>query len=54
MKHMQSGDDRKSPLPFRVNAKTGETGSLFDNQGSGKKDGACTIYGKLDRHADAF
>ncbi len=37
MKHLQSGDDRKSPLPFRVNAKTGETGSLFDNQGSGKK-----------------
>jgi hypothetical protein len=37
MKHMQPGDDRKSPLPFRVNAKTGETGSLFDNQGSGKR-----------------
>jgi hypothetical protein len=37
IKHLQSGDDRKSPLPFRVNAKTGETGSLFDNQGSGKK-----------------
>jgi hypothetical protein len=36
MKHMQAGDDRKSPLPFRVNARTGETGSLFDNQGSGK------------------
>ena len=37
MKHMQTGDERKSPLPFRVNAKTGETGSLFDNMGSGKK-----------------
>ncbi len=34
---MQPGDDMKSPLPFRVNAKTGETGSLFDNQGSGKR-----------------
>lgn len=31
------GDSLKSPLPFRVNAKTGETGSLFDNMGSGKK-----------------
>jgi hypothetical protein len=37
LKHMQPGDDKKSPLPFRVNAKTGETGSLFDNQGSGKR-----------------
>jgi hypothetical protein len=36
MRHMQAGDEKKSPLPFRVNAKTGETGSLFDNQGSGK------------------
>ncbi len=36
MKHMQKGDENKSPLPFRVNAKTGETGSLFDNMGSGK------------------
>jgi hypothetical protein len=35
--HMQAGDSIKSPLPFRVNAITGETGSLFDNQGSGKK-----------------
>jgi hypothetical protein len=31
------GDSMKSPLPFRVNAKTGETGSLFDNMGSGIK-----------------
>jgi hypothetical protein len=37
MSHMQAGDDRKSPLPFRVNARTGETGMLFDNQGSGRK-----------------
>jgi hypothetical protein len=37
MKHMQKGDERKSPLPFRVNAKTGATGSLFDNTGSGQK-----------------
>jgi hypothetical protein len=35
--HVQKGDDKMSPLPFRVNAKTGETGSLFDNKGSGKK-----------------
>ena len=34
---MQPGDDTMSPLPFRVNAKTGQTGSLFDNQGSGKR-----------------
>jgi len=33
----EAGDSVKSPLPFRVNAKTGETGSLFDNMGSGKK-----------------
>ena len=31
------GDSIRSPLPFRVNAKTGETGSLFDNTGSGEK-----------------
>jgi hypothetical protein len=37
MSHLQAGDEKKSPLPFRVNAKTGETGSLFDNQGSGKR-----------------
>jgi hypothetical protein len=36
-KHIREGDDRRSPLPFRVNAKTGETGSLFDNMGSGKR-----------------
>lgn len=34
---LSTGDSIKSPLPFRVNAKTGETGSLFDNMGSGKK-----------------
>jgi hypothetical protein len=37
MKHLQPGNNKRSPLPFRVNAKTGETGSLFDNTGSGKK-----------------
>jgi hypothetical protein len=36
--HIIKGDSLRSPLPFRVNAKTGETGSLFDNMGSGKKD----------------
>jgi hypothetical protein len=35
--HIQKGDSLRSPLPFRVNAATGETGSLFDNMGSGKK-----------------
>jgi len=30
------GNNEKSPLPFRVNAKTGKTGSFFDNSGSGK------------------
>jgi hypothetical protein len=35
--HVINGDSTRSPLPFRVNAKTGETGSLFDNMGSGKK-----------------
>ncbi len=33
----EKGDSLRSPLPFRVNARTGETGSLFDNMGSGKK-----------------
>ena len=31
MENLIAGDDKKSPLPFRVNAKTGETGSFFDN-----------------------
>jgi len=31
------GDSLKSPLPFRVNAKTGETGLLFSNTIPGKK-----------------
>jgi hypothetical protein len=35
--HIIKGDSMRSPLPFRVNSKTGETGSLFDNMGSGKK-----------------
>ncbi len=35
--YVKKGDSARSPLPFRVNAKTGETGSLFDNMGSGKK-----------------
>jgi hypothetical protein len=32
-----SGDSLSSPLPFRVNGKTGELGSFLDNNGSGKK-----------------
>ncbi len=34
---IENGDSLRSPLPFRVNAKTGETGSLFENNFSGKK-----------------
>jgi hypothetical protein len=30
------GDSLKSPLPFRVNARTGEIGSFLDNNNSGK------------------
>ncbi len=37
MSKIQIGDGTRSPLPFRVNARTGETGSLFDNMGSGKR-----------------
>jgi len=33
----QKGDSLSSPLPFRVNAKTGVAGLLFDNNGSGKE-----------------
>jgi hypothetical protein len=31
------GDNDKSPLPFRVDARTGKAGSFFDNNFSGKK-----------------
>jgi hypothetical protein len=31
------GDSARSPLPFRVNGRTGELGSFLDNNGSGKK-----------------
>lgn len=34
--HIISGNDEKSPLPFRINAKTGQAGSFFDNNGTGK------------------
>ena len=30
------GDHERSPLPFRVNARTGESGILFSNTGDGK------------------
>lgn len=32
----QPGDNERSPLPFRVNAATGEPGSFFSNQGTGQ------------------
>lgn len=34
--HVVKGDDNNSPLPFKVNAVTGETGRLLDNSGNGK------------------
>lgn len=34
--HIVPGNNEESPLPFRINAKTGEAGSFFDNNGSGK------------------
>ncbi len=36
MDHISTGDSLRSPLPFRVNAKTGETGLLVDGDKSGK------------------
>jgi hypothetical protein len=33
--HMIEGDDKKSPLPFKVNAVTGEPGKLLNNNGDG-------------------
>jgi hypothetical protein len=33
--HMIEGDDIKSPLPFKVNAVTGEPGKLLSNNGDG-------------------
>ncbi len=32
--HLEKGDSVRSPLPFRVNAKTGKAGLLFNNDGS--------------------
>jgi hypothetical protein len=32
----RKGDNDKSPLPFKVNAVTGEPGALLNNQGTGK------------------
>jgi hypothetical protein len=37
MLHIIKGDSLRSPLPFRVNAKTGEKGMLFSNTIPGKK-----------------
>ena len=34
-KHSVPGDDTNSPLPFKVNALTGETGKLLNNDGRG-------------------
>ena len=33
--HIIDGDDKKSPLPFKVNAVTGEPGKLLSNNGDG-------------------
>jgi hypothetical protein len=42
-KHVRDGDENNSPLPFKVNAITGEVGKLKDNAGSGK-DAALSSY----------
>jgi hypothetical protein len=34
--HVKEGDENNSPMPFKVNAFTGETGILKDNDRSGK------------------
>ena len=36
--HAEKGDENYSPLPFKVNAATGETGRLLNNSGDGKPD----------------
>ena len=41
--HIIPGDNNQSPLPFRVNAKTGEVGLLFNNDGSGRS-GESALY----------
>jgi len=38
-KHTNDGDENNSPMPFKVNAVTGETGVLKDNGRSGKDAG---------------
>jgi hypothetical protein len=35
-KHIKPGDENNSPLPFKVNAISGEIGKLKDNSGNGK------------------
>jgi hypothetical protein len=35
--HVIKGDENNSPLPFKVNAVTGEIGRLLNNSGSGKE-----------------
>lgn len=42
-KHVKDGDENNSPLPFKVNALTGEVGKLKDNAGSGA-DAALSSY----------
>ena len=37
-KHVKNGDDNNSPLPFKVNAVTGEIGKLLNNSGNGQDD----------------
>jgi hypothetical protein len=38
-RHTTGGDDSKSPLPFKVNALTGEPGKLISNSGDGSPSG---------------
>lgn len=37
-KHIEEGDENNSPLPFKVNAMTGEIGKLIGNPDKGEKD----------------
>ncbi len=34
---LSTGDENNSPLPFKVNAITGEVGRLLNNSGDGKE-----------------
>jgi hypothetical protein len=41
-KHTKDGDENNSPMPFKVNAVTGEVGKLLNNNRSGEHVGLCS------------